>query len=109
LDEQTTNILGVEVPLVTIPVSSGRNLAAIIETAAINARLKDAGYRSAQIFVDNIAKHNKKEGEKKEREAARQKERETMQKLEEKAREKTEDLQADLKKLAQKQSAKEHS
>lgn len=109
LDEQTTNILGVEVPLVTIPVSSGRNLAAIIETAAINARLKDAGYRSAQIFVDNIAKHNKKEGKKKEREAARQKERETMQKLEEKAREKTEDLQADLKKLAQKQSAEEHS
>ena len=58
LDEETTDILGVDVPLVTIPVSGGRNLAAIIETAAINNRMKEEGVRSAQIFVDNIAKHN---------------------------------------------------
>jgi len=67
LDEETTNILGVDVPLVTIPVSGGRNLAAIIETAAINNRMKEVGFRSAQIFCDNIARHNEEiaEGRKK--------------------------------------------
>ncbi|MDD4690667.1 MAG: HPr(Ser) kinase/phosphatase [Eubacterium aggregans] len=77
LDEETTDILGVEVPLVTIPVSGGRNLAAIIETAAINNRMKAAGFRSAQIFCDNIARHNeevaeerrRKQGDKSETEA----------------------------------------
>ncbi|MDD2414250.1 MAG: HPr(Ser) kinase/phosphatase [Eubacteriaceae bacterium] len=63
LDEETTDILGVDVPLVTIPVSGGRNLAAIIETAAINNRMKEAGFRSAQIFCDNIAKHNEEVAE----------------------------------------------
>ncbi len=38
------NILGMDVPMYTIPVKSGRNLAAIIEVAARNHRLKDMGY-----------------------------------------------------------------
>ena len=38
------NILGLDVPMYTIPVKSGRNLAAIIEVAARNHRLKDMGY-----------------------------------------------------------------
>lgn len=58
LDEETQDILGIEIPLVTIPVSGGRNLAVIIETAAINNRMKVAGFRSAQIFCDNVARHN---------------------------------------------------
>lgn len=63
LDDLTTNILGVEVPLVTVPVSGGRNLAAIIEAAAINNRMKAVGFRSAQIFCDNIARHNEEVAE----------------------------------------------
>lgn len=64
LDEKTTNYLGVDIPLVTIPVSGGRNLAAIIETAAINNRMKETGFHSAQIFCDNIARHNEEEAAK---------------------------------------------
>ncbi len=67
LDEETQNILGVEIPLVTIPVSGGRNLAVIIETAAINNRMKMLGYRSAQIFCDRIAKHNQEVAEERQR------------------------------------------
>jgi len=59
LEEENIDILGVEIPKVTVPVSGGRNLAVIIETAAINNRMKLAGVRSAQIFCDNIAEHNR--------------------------------------------------
>lgn len=58
LDEQRINILGIEVPEVMIPVSGGRNLACIIETAAINNRTKQYGYHSAQVFCDRITEHN---------------------------------------------------
>ncbi len=58
LEEETTDILGVKVPLVTVPVSSGRNLAIIIETAAINNRMKELGIYSAKIFCDNVSKNN---------------------------------------------------
>ena len=50
LDEQTTNILGIEVPSITIPVSSGRNLSVVIEVAAMNNRQKRMGYNTAQEF-----------------------------------------------------------
>lgn len=104
LDDQTTNILGVDVPLVTIPVSSGRNLAAIIETAAINNRMKEIGYRSAQVFVDNIEKHNIEEEQRKKKEEARKEERKRVAALEKKAREKTIDLQEDLRNVSRKES-----
>lgn len=58
LDEETINILGVEVPLVTVPVSSGRNLAIIIETAAINSRMKKLGIHSAEIFCNSVTQNN---------------------------------------------------
>ena len=38
------DILGVNVPLINIPVRSGRNLAMIVEIAARNWRLKNEGY-----------------------------------------------------------------
>jgi HPr kinase/phosphorylase len=50
LDEQTTNILGIDVPSITIPVSSGRNLSVVIEVAAMNNRQKRMGYNTAQEF-----------------------------------------------------------
>jgi len=43
IDEYYTNILGVNVPEITIPVAPGRNLAIIVETASLNQRLKNKG------------------------------------------------------------------
>lgn len=54
LDEETTNILGVEVPTVTIPVQPGRNLAVIVEVAAMNNRHKKFGFNAAQKLADEI-------------------------------------------------------
>lgn len=54
LDDEYMDILGLNVTKVTIPVSSGRNLAIIIETAARNNRQKAMGVNSAQDFCDKI-------------------------------------------------------
>ena len=48
VDSEYTDILGVEVPSVTIPVRPGRNLAVILELAAMNNRQKKLGYNAAQ-------------------------------------------------------------
>ncbi len=66
LDEEKVDILGIEIPKVMIPVSGGRNLACIIETAAINNRTKQYGYHSAQVFCDRVAHQNELEVEKRE-------------------------------------------
>ena len=50
LDEQTTDILGIDVPSITLPVSSGRNLSVVIEVAAMNNRQKRMGYNTAKEF-----------------------------------------------------------
>ena len=50
LDEQKINILGIELPLLTIPVRPGRNLAIILEIAAMNNRQKKMGYNTAEEF-----------------------------------------------------------
>jgi len=53
-DELATEILGVRVPKLEIPVKPGRNVPIIIETAAMNERLKKMGYHSAQEFNQNV-------------------------------------------------------
>ncbi|MBE6556556.1 MAG: HPr(Ser) kinase/phosphatase [Ruminococcaceae bacterium] len=50
LDEETIDILGIEIPQMTIPVRPGRNLAIILETAAMNNRQKKMGYNTAEEF-----------------------------------------------------------
>ena len=50
LDEQKINILGIELPSLTIPVRPGRNLAIILEIAAMNNRQKKMGYNTAEEF-----------------------------------------------------------
>jgi HPr kinase/phosphorylase len=50
LEENTTNILGIEVPSIVIPVSPGRNLSVVIEVAAMNNRQKRMGYNTAEEF-----------------------------------------------------------
>lgn len=54
LDNEYMKILGVEVPTLTIPVKPGRNLAVIIEVAAMNNRQKKMGYNAAQELLDNL-------------------------------------------------------
>lgn len=51
LETQTTSILGVEVPMVTIPVAPARNLAIILEVAAMNNRQKRLGHNTALEFT----------------------------------------------------------
>ncbi len=50
IDEETISILDIDVPAITIPVKPGRNLAIIIEIAAMNNRLKKTGYNTAEEF-----------------------------------------------------------
>ena len=50
LDESTDEILGIKVPSITLPVSSGRNLSVVIEVAAMNNRQKRMGYNTAKEF-----------------------------------------------------------
>jgi HPr kinase/phosphorylase len=47
---------GVKIPKLEIPVKPGRLIPTIIETAAMNERLKKMGYNSARIFNQNIMK-----------------------------------------------------
>ncbi|MEE0969836.1 MAG: HPr(Ser) kinase/phosphatase [Clostridia bacterium] len=50
IDNETIEILGIEVPAITIPVRPGRNLAIILEIAAMNNRQKRMGYNTALEF-----------------------------------------------------------
>jgi len=50
LDEEKVNILGNKIPAITIPVKPGRNLAIILEIAAMNNRQKKMGYNTAEEF-----------------------------------------------------------
>ncbi|MGM9589067.1 MAG: HPr(Ser) kinase/phosphatase [Faecousia sp.] len=57
LEEQYTEILGVKIPMNTIPITPGRNLAMIMEVAAMNNRQKKLGYNSALEFTEQINRH----------------------------------------------------
>lgn len=50
LDEETTDILGIKVPSIVLPVCPGRNLSVVIEVAAMNNRQKRMGYNTAVEF-----------------------------------------------------------
>lgn len=53
-NEKSIDMLGVKVPYLKIPVKPGRNIPIIIETAALNERLKQKGQYSAREFNKNI-------------------------------------------------------
>ena len=57
LEELYTVILDVKVPSLTVPVKPGRNLAIIVEVAAMNNRHKKMGYNAAQAFTQQINEH----------------------------------------------------
>ena len=52
--DEYTNIMGINVPSVTIPVKIGRNIAVIVEVAAMNNRQKKMGYNAAVELNDRI-------------------------------------------------------
>ena len=54
MDEETIDILGIDIPSITIPVRPGRNLAIILEVAAMNNRQKRMGYNTAEEFNNNL-------------------------------------------------------
>ncbi len=54
LQEETTEILGLKLPSITIPVRPGRNLAIIVEVAAINFRQKKMGYNAAKALTERV-------------------------------------------------------
>ena len=56
MEEQYMEVLGVSIPKLEIPVKPGRNIPIIIETAAMNERLKTMGYNAAKEFNQNILK-----------------------------------------------------
>ena len=60
-DEFFTSILDVEIPTLTIPVKPGRNLAVIIEVAAMNNRNKKMGHNAALEFANQVDQHIQRE------------------------------------------------
>jgi HPr kinase/phosphorylase len=54
LDGSTVEILGIPIPMLRIPVRTGRNMAVILEVAARNHILKAAGHHGAQRFIDTL-------------------------------------------------------
>ena len=57
LEEQHMEILGVKIPMNTIPITPGRNLAVILEVAAMNNRQRKMGYNPALEFTEQIDRH----------------------------------------------------
>ena len=54
MNDEYTEVLGVQIPSLTIPVKPGRNLAIIIEVAAMNNRQKRMGYNAAQELLEKL-------------------------------------------------------
>lgn len=54
VDTEYVSLLGVKVPSLTIPVKPGRNLAVILEVAAMNNRQKKMGYNAAQELLNRL-------------------------------------------------------
>ena len=62
LEKEFMDLLGVKVPEITIPITPGRNLAVILEVAAMNNRQRKMGYNAALEFsqqMDQRFEHNK--------------------------------------------------
>ncbi len=64
-EKEKYTILGIELPMLKIPVTPARNLSTIIEVAARNHLLKVMGYDSAKEFEKNLLKKMEERGEEK--------------------------------------------
>lgn len=54
LDQETYRILGIRMPMVTIPVRPGRDIARLVEVAALDQKLKSMGHNSAKEFNERL-------------------------------------------------------
>lgn len=66
LEEKTHTILDVAVPMHVLPVKPGRNLAVLVETAAMNWRLKQMGVNTAEKLEEAVSQRIAGEGAAKE-------------------------------------------
>ncbi len=55
--EEYSSFLNVKIPKITIPIRPGRNIPILIETAAMNYRLKTMGYHISKSFLEKIQKN----------------------------------------------------
>ncbi len=62
LDTQYNEILGINIPSITVPVKPGRNLAVIIEIAAMNNRQKKMGFNTAEEFEKRLIENSQNGG-----------------------------------------------
>ncbi|MBO4367244.1 MAG: HPr kinase/phosphorylase [Clostridia bacterium] len=60
MDDEHTDILGISIPKLTIPIQPGRNIAIVLEVAARNLRLKQQGYNAAAILSERFNERLKK-------------------------------------------------
>ena len=54
MENEYTEVLGIKIPALTIPVKPGRNLAVILEVAAMNDRQKRMGYNAAKELLAKL-------------------------------------------------------
>lgn len=54
LNTEYTDLLGIQIPSMTIPVKPGRNLAVVVEVAAMNHRQKKMGYNAAEALNNRL-------------------------------------------------------
>lgn len=54
LVDEYMDILGIKIPLLNIPVRPGRNLAIVVEVAAMNNRQKKMGYNAAKVLNERV-------------------------------------------------------
>jgi HPr kinase/phosphorylase len=57
LEERETTVLGVRIPLVTIPIFPGKNITVIAETVALNYLVKAYGHHPAKAFNERLTRH----------------------------------------------------
>ena len=69
MDTEYTDIMGVQIPTVVVPVRPGRNLAVIVEIAAMNNRQKEMGYNTAKEFNRRLMQQMEEETKRLEAEA----------------------------------------
>jgi HPr kinase/phosphorylase len=51
---ETRDVMGVEIPLITLPVAAGRDMAHVIEVAALNQKLKQLGHDAAKELDEKL-------------------------------------------------------
>ena len=66
IETQKIKYFNTEIPIVQIPVSSGRNIALLVEAAAMNEKLKRLGSFAAQEFIDKVKQNTSRGGKKNE-------------------------------------------